>query len=54
MGASDPVAIQRGHKIVVAIALVHVLVLDTMDRSADLGDVIVQLSKIRKRVSIAI
>lgn len=47
-------AIQRGHKIVVAIALVHVLVLDTMERSADLGDVIVQLSKIRKRVSIAI
>ena len=47
-------AIQRGHKIVVAIALVHVLVLDTMDRSADLGDVIVQLSKIRKRVSIDI
>ena len=47
-------AIQRGHKIVVAIALVHVLVLDTMDRSADLGDVIVRLSKIRKRVSIAI
>ena len=47
-------AIQRGHKIVVAIALVHVLVLDTMDRRTDLGDVIVQLSKIRKRVSIAI
>lgn len=47
-------AIQRGHKIVVAIALVHVLVLDTLDRCADLGDVTVQLSKIRKRVSIAI
>lgn len=47
-------AIQRGRKIVVAIARVHVLVLDTLDRRTDLGDVIVQLSKIRKRVSIAI
>ena len=44
-------AIQRGHKNVVAIVRVHVLVLDTMDRRTDLGDVIVQLSKIRKRVS---
>lgn len=54
MGASDPVAIQRGHKIVVAIALVHVLVLDTLDRSVDLGDVTVQLSKVCKRVSVDI
>ena len=54
MGPSDPVAIQRGHKNVVAIVRVLVLVLDTMDRRTDLGDVIVQLSKIRKRVSIAI
>jgi len=54
VGPSDPVAIQRGHKIVVAIARVHVLVLDTLDRSVDLGDVIVQLSKICKRLSIDI
>ena len=54
MGSSDPVAIQRGHKIFVAIVRVRVLVLDTLDRSADIGDVIVQLSKICKRVSIDI
>lgn len=47
-------AIQRGYKNVVAIVRVHVLVLDTMDLRTDLGDVIVQLSKIRKRVSISI